>query len=77
MPLRVELTNFKTPDDEMTYGGFVIHFEHKFIRNIYTSNQIEESHHLQTLENYCEIYQKFVSISSGLLSMFINYNKND
>ena len=77
MPLRVEPTNFKTPDNEMTYGDFVICFEHKFIRNINTSEQIKESHHLETLENYYEIYQKFVSISIGLLSIFNNYNKND
>ena len=37
MPLRVEPTNFKTPDDQMTYGDFVICFEHKFIGNIFTS----------------------------------------
>ena len=50
MPLRVEPTNFKTPDDEMTYGDFEIRFENKFIRNIYTSEQIKESHHLETLK---------------------------
>ena len=38
---------------------------------------IKESHHLETLENYYEIYQKFFSISIGLLSIFNNYNKND
>ena len=77
MPLRAEPTNFKTPDDEMTYGDFVIRFEHKFIRNIYTSDQIKKSHHLETLEKYYEIYQKFVSISIGLISISNNYNKND
>ena len=77
MPLRVEPTNFNTSDDEMTYGDFVIHFEHKFIINIYINDQLKESHHLKTLENYYDIYQKFVSISIGLLSMFNNYNKND
>ena len=61
----------------MTYGDFIIRFEHKFIRNIYTINQVKKSHYLQTLENYFEIYQKFASISIGLLSMFNNYNKND
>ena len=61
---------------EMTYGDFVICFKHKFIRNIFTSKQIEESHYLETLENYYEIYQKFVSISIGLLSIFKTYNKN-
>ena len=77
MPLRVEPTNFKTADDETTYGDFVIRFENKFIKNIYTSKQNKDSHHLETLENYYEIYQKFVSISIGLLSIFNNYNEND
>ena len=45
MSVRVEPTNFKTPDDEMTCGDFVIRFEDKFIRNIYTSEPIKESHH--------------------------------
>ena len=61
----------------MTYGEFAICFEHKFIRNIYASDQIKESHHLETLEKYYGIYQKFVSISVGLLSIFNNCNKND
>ena len=41
MPLKIEPTNFKTPNDEMTYGDFVIRFEHMFIRNIYTYDQIK------------------------------------
>ena len=77
MPLRVEPTSFKTPDDEMTFGDFIIHFEHKFIRNIYTYEQIKDLHHLETLEKYYKIYQKYVAISIGLLLMFNNYNKND
>ena len=36
MPLKIETTSFETPDDEMTYGDFVIRFQHKFIRNICT-----------------------------------------
>ena len=77
MPLRVEPTSFETPDDEMTFEDFIIRFEYKFIRNIYTYEQIKDSHHLETLEKYYEVYQKFVAISIGLLSMFNNYNKND
>ena len=61
----------------MTSGDFIIRYEHKFIQNIYALDQIKESHHLKTIENYYEIYQKFVSISIGLLSMLNNYNKND
>ena len=77
MSLKIEPTNFETPDDEITYGDFVIRFEHMFLRNIYTYDQIKESHHLETLEKYYKIFQKFIAISIGLLSMFNNYNKND
>ena len=41
MPLRVELTNFRMPDDEMTYGDFVIRFEHRFITNILRANRLK------------------------------------
>ena len=37
MPLRVEPTSFETSDDEMTFGDFIICFEHKFMRNIHTN----------------------------------------
>ena len=77
MSLKIELTNFETPDDEMTYGDFVIHFEHLLIRNIYTYDQIKESLLQETLEKYYEIFQKCIAISIGLLSMLNNYNKND
>ena len=77
MLLRVEPTSYLTIDEEMAYGNFIIRYEHKFIRNIYTLEQIKESHHLKTIENYYEIYQKFFSLSIGLLSMFNNYDQND
>ena len=77
MLLTVEPTSFETPDDEITFGYFIIRFKHKFVRNIYTYEQIKDSHHLETLEKYYKIYQKFVAISIGFLSIFNNYNKND
>ena len=77
MPLKIEPTNLETPDDEMTYGDFVICFEHMFIRSIYTYDQIKGSHHLETLEKYYKYFQKFITISIGLLSMFNIYNQND
>ena len=77
MPLKIETTSFETPDDEMTYGDFVIRFQHKFIRNIFTIGQIKQLDDLKCLENYYKTYQKFISISIGLLSMFNNYNRNN
>ena len=77
MPLKIEPTNYKTLDDEMTYGDFIIRYEHKFLRNIYTNDQIKKSHHIENLQNYHEILRKFLSISVELLSMLNNYNRND
>ena len=30
MPLKVGPTIYKTPDEDMTYGDFIIRYEHKF-----------------------------------------------
>ena len=35
-PIKLEPTNFETPDDEMSFRDFVIRYEYKFLRNIYT-----------------------------------------
>ena len=70
MPLKIEPTSFKTPDDEITFGDFFNRLEHKFLRNIYSYEQIKESDDLATLENYCKVYQKFIAICIGLLSRF-------
>ena len=52
LSLKVEPTNFKPPDDEMSYGDFIIRYEPKFLRNIYTYEQIKDSYHTADLESY-------------------------
>ena len=46
-PIKLEPKNFQTPGDEMSFGDFVIRYEHKFLRNIYTEEQIKDSHHVK------------------------------
>ena len=75
--MRVELTNFKTSDDEISFRDFVIRYEHKFLRNINTNEQIKESHHLKYLESYYEIFEEYIAIFVGLLGLLNNYNRND
>ena len=76
-PIKLEPTNFKTPDDEMSFGDFIIRYEHKFLRNIYTDQQIKDSDHLKDLESYYEIFEEYISICIGLLALLNNFNKND
>ena len=35
-PMRFEPANLQTPSSSMTYGDFVIRFEHTFLRNIFS-----------------------------------------
>ena len=49
--MELQLTNFKTPDDKMAFGDFLIRYEHTFLRNIYTDEQIKDSNHLKNLES--------------------------
>ena len=59
-PLKTEPTNFKTPDDEMSFGDFIIHYEHKFFKNIYTEKQIKDSEEIKDLKSYYEIFDQYI-----------------
>ena len=61
-PLKLEPTNYLTPDNEMTFGNFIIRFEHKFLRNIYTIEQIESSDQINNLKNFHEIFNNYIEI---------------
>ena len=76
-PLKVEPNNYQTPDDEMTFGDFIIRYENKFLRNIYTKEETNYSYDIKDLQSYYEIFQKFIHISIGLISMLNYYNIND
>ena len=40
----------------MTFGDFIIRYEHKFLRNIYTKEQINYS---SDIKNFSKIYSYF------------------
>ena len=75
--MKLEPTNHKTPNDEMTFGDFIIRYEHKFLRNINTIKQIEESDHMKNLESYYEIFKDYIMICIGLLALLNNFNRHD
>ena len=62
----------------MSFGDFVIRYERfQFLRNIYTDEQIKDSHHLKDLESYYEIFEEYIMICVGLLGLLNNFNRND
>ena len=76
-PLKIQPTNFQTLDDEMFFGDFVIRYEHKFLRNIYTEKKIDDSHHIKDLDSYYEIFEKYIDICVGLLALLNNMQRNN
>ena len=43
MLLKIEAANRNTPNLKMPYSDFFIRFEHKFLRNIYSDEEIQQS----------------------------------
>ena len=58
----------------MSFGDFVIRYEHKFLRNIYTEKKIDDSHHIKDLESYYEIFENFCVV---LLALLNNMHRNN
>ena len=54
-------TKFDTSDLEMTFGDFAIRYEYKFLKNIFSPEQLQKSEHLMSLENYYVVYKKVIS----------------
>ena len=75
--MELQLTNFKTPDDKMAFGDFLIRCEHKFLRNIYTDKHIIDSNHLKNVESYYEIVEEYIAICIVILALLNNFNKTD
>ena len=47
---KINAKRLSIPSTEMNYLDFYIRFEHKFLRNIYTKEELSTSTHLSTLE---------------------------
>ena len=68
-PMRLEPTNSQTLNSAMTYRDFVIRFEHIFLRNIFSEQQLCSSEQSKTLQNYYEFFQNYIQICVGLLAL--------
>ena len=75
-PMRLEPTNSQTSNSAMTYGDFVIRFEHKFLQNIFREEQLCSAEQIKTLQNYYEFFQKYIQICVGLLAL-LNSNQRE
>ena len=61
----------------MSFGDFVIRYEHKFLENIYTDKQIKDSNHTKDLESYYKTFEEFIMVCIGLLALLNNFSRNN
>ena len=54
--------------DKLSYYDFTVKKEHHFLRNIFTESELESSPTIQNLENYYELFEKFMWISGNLIT---------
>ena len=69
MLLKIDQLGHDTPSPKMSYGNFCIRYQHTFLRNIYSDNEIAESPQIYTLQNYYLAYQNFIKIYISLLAL--------
>ena len=51
-PLKIDPIGPDVPNSKMSYGDFFIRYEHKFLGNIYSKEQLESSPEIKTLKGY-------------------------
>ena len=74
MPISVSPTTPQKPNSEMTYGDFIICYKYKFIRNIYTEEQLDWSDDLKSLDAYYQAFENFIHFSIEIYRLLSNYN---
>ena len=75
--MKLDPTNYLTADCQMTFADFIIRYEHKFLRNIYTAEQISQSDHIANLKNYYEVFKEYIQTCIGLLASLNSYDRHN
>ena len=74
LPMRTLITSPSRPDSEMDYGDFIVRYEYKFIRNIYSQEQLNWSPQLKILEAYYEAFKEYIHHAIEIYRLLSNYN---
>ena len=74
MPLRPVFSSPNTPNDKMYYGDYIIRYEYKFLKNIFSQEQLETSPELKSLEAYYEAFEQFIHFAVQIYRLLNNLN---
>ena len=74
MPLRPIFSSPARPDSKMYYGDYIVRYEYKFLRNIYSQEQLDWSPQLKSLESYYEAFESFIHHAIEIYRLLSNFN---
>ena len=72
-PLKIDPIGPDVPNNEMSYRNFYIRHKDKFLRNIYSKEQLERTPQIKTLQEYYKTFQKFIKICVSLQSVLVSH----
>ena len=61
-PLHINPTVLDASKEKMSYGDFIIQKEHKFLRNIFSEEELLSSNTIKNIESFHENFSKFLQI---------------
>ena len=74
MPLRPIFSSPEHPDSKMYYGNYIVRYEYKFLRNIYSQEQLDWSPQMKSLESYYEAFENFIHHAIEIYRLLSNFN---
>ena len=72
MPLRPIFS--ARPDSKMYYGDYIIRYEYKFLRNIYSQEQLNWSPQMKSLDSYYEAFESYIHHAIEIYRLLSNFN---
>ena len=70
----MELLGPSVPNNKMSYRDFYIRYEHNFLRNIYSKEQLSSSPQISTPKNCYKTHQKLIKTFLALESVLISHS---
>ena len=61
-------------DSKMNYGNYIVRYKYKFLRNIYSQEQLNWSPQLKSLELYYETFEDYIHHAIEIYRLLSNYN---
>ena len=74
MPLRPIFSSPDRPDSKMYYGNYIIRYEYKFLRNIYSQEQLNWSPQMKSLDSYYEAFESYIYHAIEIYRLLSNFN---